>query len=89
MSAESPLPYVPKKRIANIMAALFIIWTLAMWTWVIDRMMSASIVVSVTDDGGLVVALSPAMAIVTSILAMLNVALGMAIKHLWDTASHD
>lgn len=71
------------------MAALFIVWTLALWTWVIHEIMENAITVGVDAEGQLQIALSPAMAIVTSILAMLNVALGVAMKHLWDSASHD
>ena len=89
MSAEQPLPYLPKRRVANFMAGLFIIWTLSIWTWIIYVIMQGQLTVTTADDGSLLIALNPAVAIVTSILAMLNVALGMAIKHLWDTASHD
>lgn len=89
MSEEQPLPYLPKKRVANFMAGLFIIWALSIWTWIIYIIMDGGLTVTTTEDGSLLIALSPAMAIVTSILAMLNVGLGMALKHLWDTASHD
>ena len=75
-----------KARVANISSAAVIFWTLALWTYVIQTIMQGGIVIQTTANN-IEVQLSPAMAIVITILAMLNAFAGFAAKHLWDSAN--
>jgi len=60
--------YFTKARIANIMSAVVIAWTLWMWTTIVIAYSNAEMISDVT----------------LTILGMWNVIAGFAAKHLWD-----
>lgn len=72
-----------KERIANVSAAIVIIWTFTLWTFVIMRVMEGAVIV--TDTA---IIISPSMALVISILGMMNAFTGFAAKFLWDACSN-
>ena len=61
-----------KERVANIMAAVVIMWTLWLWTEFMFRVFTLQEEVNV---------------VALTILAMWNVIAGFASKHLWDSCS--
>lgn len=73
-----------KQRIANVSAAIVIIWTFTLWTFVIMRVMEGAITVTETA-----IIVSPAMALVVTILGMMNGFTGFAAKFLWDQCGTD
>lgn len=71
-----------KARIANVSAAIVIIWTFYLWTIVIIKVMDGGITISDSS-----ISLSPSMAMVITILGMMNGFTGFAAKYLWDSCT--
>ena len=71
-----------KERIANVTAAIVIIWTFYLWTIVINAILEGDIIVTDTS-----ISLSPSLAIVVTVLGMMNGFTGFASKYLWDSCS--
>ena len=69
-----------KERIANVSAAIVVIWTFSLWTFVIMQIMEGAI--TITESS---ISLSPGMAVVITILGMMNGFTGFAAKFLWDS----
>lgn len=72
-----------KERIANVTAAIVIVWTFYLWTTVINAILAGDI--TVTPDS---ISLSPALAIVITVLGMMNGFTGFAAKFLWDSCGN-
>ena len=75
----SNLKIFTKERIANVSAAVVIIWTFTLWTVVIQKVLEGA--VTITDS---TISLSSSIAIVVTILGMMNAFTGFAAKFLWD-----
>ena len=71
-----------KERIANVSAAVIIFWTFYMWWLVVDTALNGG--VHVTDEN---IVLAPGMALVITILGMMNGFAGFAAKYLWDACT--
>lgn len=70
-----------KERIANVTAAIAIIWGFSLWTYIMVSIMSGSITYN-PESGMLEV--TPVFFVVVSILGMMNAFIGFAAKFLWD-----
>lgn len=70
-----------KLRIANVTAAAVILWSFGIWTHIILKATEGAITYN-TSSGML--EMTPAFAIVVSILSMMNAFIGFAAKYLWD-----
>ena len=76
--------YLTKQRIANVSAALVIVWTFSLWTFLVTKIIDGGI--TITSEA---IIISPAMAIVVTVLGMMNGFTGFAAKFLWDQCGSD
>jgi len=71
-----------KERIANVSAAVIIFWTFYLWWLVVDTILKGGI--HITDQE---ITIAPSMAIIMTILGMMNGFAGFAAKYLWDACT--
>jgi len=87
MSSETKPKYFSKARIANIMAAMIIVWNFALWTVLLFNIMDGGLTVIADDGGNVLLAVNPSTAILGTVLGFGNVGLGVALKHLMDSSA--
>lgn len=77
--------YFSKARVGNVTAAFTIISTMSLWMYMVVKLLSGDLVLTVTDAGNIII--SPVTVLVMTVLGFMNGLSGFAAKHLWDSAS--
>jgi len=77
--------YFTKARVGNVTAAFTIIATMALWMYMVVKLLDGDLVLDVAVDGNIII--SPVTVIVMTVLGFMNGLSGFAAKHLWDSSS--
>ena len=77
--------YFSKARVGNVTAAVMILMTGGLWTYMVIQLLNGTLLIEITEAGDFTI--SPVVVLITTVLGFMNGVSGFAAKHLWDSSS--